>query len=446
MKTFCASIILCFISIPLFCQYWYEYDPAYEVNTPTGVSIIADKFDEANYNDFDVTEIAYWDYVTTSGYNCRILANSTKYYNCHGYAWHNIEGRMAQSDLRWINDVDEEGDPVYNVTKYYTGTNKSYVETQTITDHLRVSYFPSDHSAVTTEDEDSVISKFGWGPLVKHPLEECPWYDNAEIKYYKLWPEINGTFTALCENSERTFTSNISIPGSTYAWTKDNNLLDYVSGAGTTSYRVEATSNSGDAWIQFQMTTPSGEVATRNSWVWVNKPVLNSISGSSYGYTDNTYYYNAVPSYEQRSLSTYTILLEPLNSNYMDAYNTGWAYITFNDPDYYTLVMKADNACGSSGWENKNIVIDEMYDFLISPNPASETANIKMVKISSAKTESELPDFDISIYDINGILYRTEKRSGFDFTIPVDNLKEGSYIVNIRYGKISSNLTLLIKH
>lgn len=360
--------------------------------------------------------------------------SATTTYNCHSYAWHLSEGGSTCTVAYYPGDTDESA--------YWN--DMSYIET-TEPYASKISYTSDNHSAIQTSTQGIYISKWGDGPLMEHARDYGP-YDMSSRKYYKIWPEINGTFTALCENSERTFTSNMSIPGSTYAWTKDNNLLDYVSGAGTTSYRVEATSNSGDAWIQFQMTTPSGEVATRNSWVWVNKPVLNSISGSSYGYTDNTYYYNAVPSYEQRSLSTYTILLEPLNSNYMDAYNTGWAYITFNEPDYYTLVMKADNACGSSGWKNKNIVIDEMYDFLISPNPASETANIKMVKISSAKTESELPDFDISIYDINGILYRTEKRSGFDFTIPVDNLKEGSYIVNIRYGKISSNLTLLIKH
>ena len=140
-------------------------------------------------------------------------------------------------------------------------------------------------------------------------------YQMGYRKYYKLWPEINGTFTALCYNSERTFGANMSIPGSTYTWTRDNSLLDYVSGAGTTSYRVKAKNNSGDAWIQFQMTSPSGEVATRNEWVWVNKPVFNSIEGQTAGYTGMTYYYIANPSYEQRALFTYRWILEPLNSN-----------------------------------------------------------------------------------------------------------------------------------
>jgi len=436
-------IILLTCIVPILSQ--SEYDEA-DITTPTGVSIDALKFDEVNYDDFDATEIAYWNYWWTNGYNCRIIANSTKYYNCHGYAWHNIEGRMSPPDQRWINDVDDYGYPVYNVTKYYTGINKSYIETQTVTNHMRISYFPRDHSALTTEDEDSVISKWARGPLVKHTLAQCPFYEDAQIKYYKLWPEINGIFTALCYNSERTFSSNMSIPGSTYTWTKDNSLLDYVSGAGTTSYRVKAKNNSGDAWIQFQMTTPSGEVATRYEWVWVNKPVLNSIGGPTYGYTDNTYYYYAVPTYEQRSLSTYTMQLQPLNSNYVDDYNTGWAYITFYDPDYYTFLMKADNTCGTTGWKFKNIIINEIYGFSISPNPASEVANIKVSKSSSTKIESELPDFDISIFDINGILYQTDKKSGYEFSIPVSSLRDGTYIVNIKYGKKSSSLPLLIKH
>ena len=65
-----------------------------DVTTPTNVSVDASRFDEDNYDDFDASEIAYYNWWWTYGYNCRIIANSTNYYNCHGYAWHNIEGRM----------------------------------------------------------------------------------------------------------------------------------------------------------------------------------------------------------------------------------------------------------------------------------------------------------------------------------------------------------------
>ncbi len=141
----------------LLSQYWYEYNET-TVSTPTGVTIEAWLFNEDDYDDFDAPTIAAQNYAWTYGYNCRILANSTKYYNCHGFAWYNIEGQMSQSDLRWINELDNEEDP--NIAKYYTGDNRSYTETQTYSNHLRVSYVGDDHSAVTTEDEDSLVSKW----------------------------------------------------------------------------------------------------------------------------------------------------------------------------------------------------------------------------------------------------------------------------------------------
>ena len=256
------------------------------IQTPRGVSVDALRF---TGTDFNSTDIAYWNSYWTSGYNCRIIDNSTNYYNCHGYAWYDIEGHMSQGDLLWINDVDQNGNPIYNVTKYYSEANPSYVQTTTVTNHLKVSYYPRDHSAVTTPD-DSVISKWAWGPLVKHTLAQCPFYNNAQIKYYKLNPLIDGSTAILCSSPSRTFTSNTSILGSTYNWIKDDNKLGYVSGAGTTSYTVSGT-GSGDAYIYLQITTPSGVVATTPSKnFWVGTAQVQSISGPS-STTRNAYNY-----------------------------------------------------------------------------------------------------------------------------------------------------------
>lgn len=151
-------VLLAFAIVPIKGQMYINTT----VTTPTGESVDALQFNSSEYEDFDVDEIAYYNYNLTVGYNCRILANSTKYYNCHAYAWYNVEGRMSQSEYRWINDVDVNANPIYNVTKYYTSTNKSYTEVGTNSNHLRVSYFPRDHSAVTTVDQDSVISKWAY--------------------------------------------------------------------------------------------------------------------------------------------------------------------------------------------------------------------------------------------------------------------------------------------
>ena len=92
-----------------------------------------------------------------------------------------------------------------------------------------------------------------------------------------------------------------------------------------------------------------------------------------------------------------------------------------------------------------NIYIYQGYRFSISPNPASEEVSIKVTTNSNVQ-DTEIPDFDINILDLNGIQYNTYKRSGFEFTLPLSNLRDGTYIVNIRYGMKSTNLPLMLKH
>ena len=180
MKTKLLTIILFCITICVNAQYSYEYQ-ATTVITPTGVSVDALQFMYWIYNDFTPSEQASEDYQWTNNYNCEIINSSTKYYNCHGYAWHNIEGNMDQDKLRWINNVDYNGNPTYNVNKYYSSIysdgKPSYRET-TINNkaNLKVSYFPRDHSAITTSDPQKLISKWAWGPLVQHTVSQCPFY------------------------------------------------------------------------------------------------------------------------------------------------------------------------------------------------------------------------------------------------------------------------------
>ncbi len=436
-----TTIILFFKIIPLNGQYQSAV-----IQTPRGLSVDALRFIGT---DFTVPEITYWNYYWTNGYNCRILANSTNYYNCHGYAWYDIEGHMAQSDLLWINDVDQYGNPINNVTKYYSGDNRSYTQVTTVTDHLKVSYYPRDHSALTTQDQDSVISKWAYGPLVKHTLASCPFYPSSQIKYYKLNPGIDGSTTALCLNQQAIFTSNTLISGSTYTWSKDNTLLDVVSGAGTTSYIVAAKAGSGNAWLNLQITTPSGEVATTaNKNVWIGTPILNYVTGPESGYMYNTYTFYADPRRDPLSQAEYTWILNPLNGNSVRPYYD-YADIAFYTYGSYQVVARAENTCGMSDWAVTEISIRDNYGYSLSPNPASENLTIIVTKLATTEAEEtnpELTTYTVSIFNFYGILQSSVKKTGTNFTIPVGNLKDGNYFVQISNGKKTKSLPLIIKH
>lgn len=188
-KIFILSVI---VTISANAQYSYEYQST-TVKTPTGISVDALQFKSWVYNDFTLSEQQAEDYQYTNNYNCTIIASSTKYYNCHGYAWHNIEGNMAQNKLRWIDDINDYGNPTYNVHRYHSATysngKPSYKEVSINNKaNLKVSYFPRDHSAVTTSNPQKFISKWAWGPLVEHAPNQCPFYYNAQIKYYEAIP------------------------------------------------------------------------------------------------------------------------------------------------------------------------------------------------------------------------------------------------------------------
>lgn len=424
------------------------------VQTPRNVSVDALRFIGT---DFDSTEIAYWNYYWTNGFNCRILANSTNYYNCHGYAWYDIEGRMGQSDLRWINDVDDNRNPIYNVTKYYSGTDPSYSQVTTVTNHLKVSYFPRDHSAVTTADQDSVISKWAYGPLVKHTIPSCPFYNGSQIKYYKLIPGIIGSTSTMCNSQQRTFTSFTIIPGSTYNWSRSTSLLNYVSGSGTSSYTVQALSGPGNAYVGLQMTTPSGEVATApNRGFWVGGAQVQSISGPS-STTINTYnYYYA--NTNNSSGVTWEWAVSPTGPylSYTPAIYS--ALVIFYNPGYYQLRARATNVCGTTTWCPKGVNVGGK-SLSLFPNPASDNVTISIkedpllitndTNIAIAKTKikgPELKNFTVRIFNSQGNLLSTTLRSGNIFSIPLTNLQDGTYLVEVSDGNNNYTQQLIIRH
>lgn len=166
-------------------QYAYEYQNT-TVTTPTGVPVNALQFKYWVYNDFTSEEQALEDYQMTHNYNCEVISSSTKYYNCHGYAWHNVEGNMEQDKLRWIDDIDYNSNPTYNVHRYYSTVHSngkpSYREAFTNNKaNLKVSYFPRDHSAITTSNPEYLISKWAWGLWLNMQFLNVPF-----IKMHKL--------------------------------------------------------------------------------------------------------------------------------------------------------------------------------------------------------------------------------------------------------------------
>jgi hypothetical protein len=435
------------------------------IYTPKGTSLTAwivpeymsdqDKLDWSDY-------YAYW-YPQATEIN---PPSATTTYNCHGYAWHISEG----GSLVWMGLDGYDPDPYIVENVYWT--DNSYTET-TEANASKISYYEGNHSAIQTSTQGIYISKWGNKCLMQHARDYGP-YNMSSRKYYKLNPGINGSSSALCQNQQRTFTSNTSISGSTYSWTRNTSLLDYVSGTGTTSYCVKATSGAGTGWLQLQITTPSGEIATTDyKYVWVGTPDNTGVTlvGGYMSYPSpfpciSTNHYNveygvtfsynpgggAIPGATSYSWSGLVYQITP-----------GWTHATFypchlGSPYYGSgyIMATGSNTCGS-------VNVSAGYGpcsgkmMVIYPNPASSDVQVTFVD-QGKKSDNELMVENNSIIQDYSMVFHARvlttmgtevfsaSRKSNPFTIPLNNLKDGTYIIVVNDGTNIYSGQLIIKH
>jgi Zn-dependent metalloprotease len=122
----------------------------------------------------------------------------------------------------------------------------------------------------------------------------------------------------------------------------------------------------------------------------------------------------------------------------------GWGYanIYFDSPGYYTIWAYTDNSCGTG---NPGYTYFYAFEYLLSPNPASDQLTITVSDNNSSDVTSN-KIYEISILDMFGTMKSQNTYSGESFIISVHNLKDGNYFVKINDGKTSVTKQLIIKH
>ncbi|MGC9385146.1 MAG: hypothetical protein ACP5D6_11155, partial [Kosmotogaceae bacterium] len=178
------------IVIPAF---YIENSPDYDkvtIRTPTGYG--HDAFElkpDTGYELSDPLKEDILDYcLEYYGNRIVFLSEATNTYNCHGYAWHISEGG---------DNVCLEG----NVPYVNKGSFTSYVDTFYL-EHAKIAYpDTTDHSAIATDHQDTLISKWGNLPLFKHHIKDCPYNPDTlpALTYYWIAPpEISDSPDRLC--------------------------------------------------------------------------------------------------------------------------------------------------------------------------------------------------------------------------------------------------------
>lgn len=282
-------------------------------------------------------------------------------------------------------------------------------------------------------------------------------------------PNIAGTAgpitgpTLVCSSTNSTFTLNNHPAGTIVNWTKSTNLVE-VSGQGTDNYVVRASSSSGIGWVQATITPTSGgcgSVTLPQFPVWVGKFESTYVIGQAPVCPGSLYTYTAqVPGGHSSAYS------------YSWTYPSGWYnngqnqnFILLQTPQYNmtygTVRVSITNACGTSGYSGITVYPRSGCGgyFSFYPNPASDNITINMDNNSSAVTTDDADlsiianvniirstNFTIRIYNSQGTPISTKIRSGMSFDIPLINMHDGTYILEVSDGKNISRQQLIVKH
>jgi len=411
----------------------FAQDYQSNVCTPKGNSVVAFIMEESLEN-----TRAYYDSVYALNYPNAIQIptydgySSTRKFNCHGYAWHISDGG---SD-RWIG----YGYPYDNDPEYGYWQDASYIEVAQRTYPGKVNWSSGDHSAITTENPDILISKWNEYPLMKHEWDDSP-YGTSNLKYYKLNFSISGP-DLVC-NSNTTFTLSPT-PGGATNWTKSSNLSFIGDDSGTSVIvKTVSSSTSGNGGLYANFTSGCGTSFVVNKTVWAGVPAINEISGPEYtpNYQWATYY--AQPNNAQMAATNYEWILNPLNGN--SVYDYGWtADIAFYNSGYYQVVTRAQNTCGWSSYAVLGVEVYDSKSLSFSPNPSSGETTITIE--STNKKELLVSEWDFEIYTQTQVLKAKKNRlKGNSTVINTAGWKEGVYVVRVLYNNEVITGKLIVK-
>jgi hypothetical protein len=499
------------------------------IYTPTGSSVSYDYEEEMSPEQIEDADEYWQGRIDQNNWDAVIIGSSSNQYNCHAYAWHVSDG----GNLVWINSP----------ANYYSGGSPTYVSTSNTDDSLRkIVYnysYGGGHSAISTNTEEYVVSKWGAGPLVRHAMYDWPWIGESQPEgadYYEIDIDCGTTVKFRGTINETT----ININGASYNWTgdnyyicaSDNSYITTVVGLqltppGTyTSIKVEITSpysnttvkgdkknyisvynseqlptisasggsrlvcssglsftvnnlpqgwtiewlcgsnltrysqdgsnpctfvstGNGASWVNAIVHPPCGGFQLTQYDVWSGIPQLN-VTGPSEGTIYNTYTFYANPA-TYSSPTDYDWILNPLLNNEVNDYGYYSDIDFYDEYEGYQVICRAKNVCSSGAWGEWSLINIIIYDgerFIISPNPASDFLTVsKSLASNQLSIDSKLdPIYEVKIYDLNGILRLSSKNTGNKFLIPLNNLKDGKYYLQISKNNKHFIYPFIIKH
>lgn len=457
-RIFIFNLIFWLKTVSLICQ-----SPSIDttIYTPRGIAITADFFIGVDFTTYEADSV---DNDFLADYpNATLIGSSSKKYNCHGYAWHRIEGGI---DV-WMSGLFDTTFYGYGLFPYFDGIRPSYKEINTLEEATKIGYEISlqagsfDHSALPSNSLDTVISKWGYGPIMKHHYADCPyWSSGMNLRYFKLLiPEIIGA-NLICGQEYYSISSDSITSTTQISWFVSSNLR-IVSGANSHTVCVEPSStivSGDDEYVEAIVSTvyeglDEGEdvvvaidtirkdglhVSNEPSNVQIHVPVE-----PIYGEVEAMVWASSDPGEESYDwqLSGGTIISE-----------TGSEMTLIADcPSRrgITIGVKAINDCAESAWVYRNVEIDctgGINPLSILPNPADGYVDLTIDQTLSESVQYYDGKYEISVLDQSGILKFSTITFDTHFRINTQSFIDGIYYVILKYTGKRFGTQLIISH
>jgi hypothetical protein len=314
-------------------------------------------------------------------------------------------------------------------------------------------------TVITTSATSLTIS--GLCPGTSYPVYIIPYnpYGNGEKSATVTGTTIATTLSGpdfLCTNGS--YTVNNLPAGATITWTNSSNMT--MSSPQGSNPCVFAKYSNGNGTINAAI---SGSCNLNLSIAVHTGPYSSSdypISGPSSASCRQYVYYN-IPTLSGVTSINWT-------------WPSGWTYVSGQNSAYLTLrtgttggpvMVGVNNVCGQSGsyaMKYTTVYGSCGYSMSISPNPALNTVNVTITEeVIAQSTSSETSTTDlaankpfsdkpvsykVSIMDKMGVTYFNTTKSSKSFTLPVQNLRNGNYIIVVSDGTNTITSQLMVSH
>jgi serine protease len=268
--------------------------------------------------------------------------------------------------------------------------------------------------------------------------------------------------TPVCSSGQQ-FTINPVPAGYTVNWTCSSNLRSVYGGS---NFTVLISNGDGDGWVRATLNGPLGILPLNQFSVWVGMPesfpsnfAINGSYSVPIGITSRYWVQlSLIPRHRTSFDWSFTgpFVFTKSHYNMVDCYIKPSSSAVKGNAGFLKFIVT--NTCGSRTFSSERlVVVGSASIFTIFPNPASNTVKVEINTNQNSDTtintpifltnnNSKITNYTINIYNNFGTLFFSTIKTGDSFYLPINNLVEGTYLIEVNDGKQSYSQQLIVKH